>query len=94
MNKAAPKIAIVEDDELLLYGLGEKLNAEGKDLFGKERKTETSKKTSYDDLYGGHAMGTQITGQTIGQQPVIGLDIPVEEKEKILDLKVGWDDEE
>ncbi|MGA1847991.1 MAG: PKD domain-containing protein [Thermoplasmatota archaeon] len=72
----------------------EKLNAEGKDLFGKEKKTESVRRTPYDDLYGGPSMGTQITGQTIGQQPVIVLDIPAEEKEKILDLKVGWDDEE
>lgn len=72
----------------------EKLNAEGKDLFGKERKTGDAGRTSYDDIHAGQGLGGQITGQTIGSQPVIGLDIPIKEKEKVLDLKVGWEDEE
>jgi hypothetical protein len=74
----------------------EKLNEEGKDLFGKERVDEELKKASYDDLYGTSTIKRRSdpTLSSVDTLPSIGVSMPDAEIEKKLDVEVKWSDEE
>ncbi len=82
-----------EEDEFIKHV--EKLNDEGKDLFGKEQKNKESRRSSYGDLYGTSTIQTRTdpTTSSVDTLPAIGLDIPGSTGPEKIEIKVNWGDD-